>query len=183
MRVISGSARGLKLVAPDGMGTRPTTDRVKESLFNIIQPYIPAENVLDLFGGSGALGIEALSRGSKHCVFVDIDKSAIDIITKNAEKARLSDKADIIKEDVFSYLGRCRESFDIVFLDPPYNKGFLDKVLEWIYKRNLLKENGIVVVEGEVGGESVENPHFLCFNERKYGKTTVSLFKLKGENI
>ena len=87
MRVISGSARGLKLIAPEGTGTRPTTDRVKESLFNIIQPNIPAQNILDLFGGSGALGIEALSRGSKACVFVDNDKKAVDIITFNARIA------------------------------------------------------------------------------------------------
>lgn len=177
MRVISGSARGLKLAAPEGMGTRPTTDRVKESLFNIIQPYIPAEKVLDLFGGSGALGIEALSRGSEFCVFVDLDKKAIDIITHNVEKARLKECAEIIKTDVFSYLSCCGEKFDVIFLDPPYNKGFLNKVFDKISEKKLLKEEGIIVVESEVGGESAENSSFACVKHAKYGKTTVSVFK------
>jgi len=182
MRVISGSARGLKLIAPDGLGTRPTTDRVKESLFNIIQPYIPAKSVLDLFGGSGALGIEALSRGSDSCVFVDVDKKAIDIIKQNVEKARLKERANIIKSDVFSYLSCCNEKFDIIFLDPPYNKGFLDKVFEKIFEKNLLKKDGVIVVEGEAGGETPKNSNFICVKYAKYGKTTVSLFK-NGDNI
>ena len=177
MRVISGSARGLKLIAPEGMGTRPTTDRVKESLFNIIQPYIPAQNILDLFGGSGALGIEALSRGSKACVFVDNDKKAVDIITFNTRKARVIDRANIVKTDAFSYLSACSEKFDIIFLDPPYNKGFLKDVLKEIYKRRLLKDGGIIAVEGEAGGESAEDCGFVCIKVAKYGKTTVSRFK------
>ena len=182
MRVISGSARGLKLVSPEGLGTRPTTDRVKESLFNIIQPYIPADNVLDLFGGSGALGIEALSRGSKSCVFVDIDKKAIDIINQNIEKARLKEKSVVVKADVFNYLSACSEEFDIIFLDPPYNKGFLDKVFDNIYKNKLLKKDGIIVVESEAGGEMPDNSNFVCVKFAKYGKTVVSVFK-SGDNI
>ena len=178
MRVISGSLRGLKLIAPEGLGTRPTTDRVKESLFNIIQPYIPAESVLDLFGGSGALGIEALSRGSSFCVLVDVDKNAVDIINKNIEKARLKERTRVIKGDALSYLSSCNDKFDVIFLDPPYNKGFLNKVFEEIYKNNLLDTNGIIVVEGEVGGETFDDDSkFVCIKQAKYGKTTVSVFK------
>lgn len=177
MRVISGSARGLKLLSPEGLETRPTTDRVKESIFNIIQPYIPAEKVLDLFGGSGALGIEALSRGSSFCVFVDTDKNAVDIIKSNLEKARLDSKADVIKKDVFLYLEDCRNKFSLIFLDPPYNKGFLNKVFDMIDKKSMLEKDGIIVVESEYGGEFPDENAFSCIRSVKYGRTAVSLFR------
>lgn len=179
MRIISGLRRGLKLDAPSGMSTRPTTDRVKESVFNIIQSYLPADKVLDLFGGSGALGIEAISRGSNLCVFVDIDKDAIDIIKSNITKARFEDKAVILRKDVFSFLDGCSEKFDIIFLDPPYNKMFLMPVFEKIYKKDLLCEGGIIVVESEVGGEEPKSDDFLCIKSVKYGKTVVSVYKHK----
>ena len=95
MRVISGTARGKKLIAPEGINTRPTTDRVKESIFNIIQRYIPCENVLDAFAGSGALGIEALSRGAESCTFIEANPEALSILRKNVEGARVSDKSEI----------------------------------------------------------------------------------------
>ncbi len=177
MRVISGSARGLKLLAPVGMETRPTTDRVKESIFNILQPYIPCHKVLDLFSGSGAMGIEALSRGSKHCVFVEKNRSSLEIIHKNLEKARLTSSSLVVFGDAFDYLDKCREQFDLIILDPPYNKGILSEVFEKIYTNNLLSPNGIIVIESEFGGECVSDCRFECFKQAKYGKTAVSVFR------
>ena len=177
MRVISGRAKGLKLLAPDGLGTRPTTDRVKESVFNILMPYIPCENVLDLFSGSGGMGIEALSRNCTSCVFVEKDKSALGIIHKNLEKSRLGASATVISGDALDYLKRCSTAFDLIFLDPPYNKGFLKPVFDSIYENNLLKDNGIIVVETEVLGESPDDDRFDCIKSAKYGKTVISVYK------
>ncbi len=179
MRVISGSARGLKLITPDGLGTRPTTDRVKESVFNIIQTHIPCTKVLDLFSGSGALGIEALSRGCKSCTFVDFDSTSFEIIQKNLEKSRLSEKAVLHKKDAIQFLAGCKEKFDLIFLDPPYNKGFLSKVFELIDKNSVLQDYGIIVVETEYGGELPSNENFECIKSAKYGKTAILIYKLK----
>jgi len=177
MRVISGTARGLKLVAPEGLDTRPTTDRVKESIFNIIQSYIPCENVLDLFAGSGALGIEALSRGCRKCTFVDNNKYSFDLVKLNTEKAKISDKADFYKTDSISFLNSCSEKFDIIFLDPPYNKGFLCKSFDVIADKEILKGDGIIVAETEYGGEIPENSAFKCIKSAKYGNTLVLVYK------
>lgn len=177
MRVISGRARGLKLLAPDGLGTRPTTDRVKESVFNILMPYIPCENILDLFSGSGGMGIEALSRGCKACVFVEKDKNALGIIHKNLEKARFLNEASVIAGDAFDYLKVCKIKFDLIFLDPPYNKGLLKPVFDSIYNNNLLRDNGVIVVETEISGETVEDNRFDCIKLARYGKTVISVYK------
>ena len=176
MRVISGSARGKKLIAPEGENTRPTTDRVKESIFNIIQRFIPCQNVLDAFAGSGALGIEAISRGANACVFIETNSDALSILKKNVEGARVSDKSEIIKKDIFDFLNGTNKKFDIIFLDPPYNKGFLSPVFRTIKERKLLSENGIVLVETEFGGEETEFIGCDCINQAKYGRTLVSVF-------
>jgi len=176
MRVISGTARGKKLIAPEGINTRPTTDRVKESIFNIIQRYIPCENVLDAFAGSGALGIEALSRGAESCTFIEANPEALSILRKNVEGARVSDKSEILRKDIFDFLNLTNKKFDIIFLDPPYNKGFLSPVFKIVKERKLLSENGIVLVETEFGGEETEFNGFECIKKAKYGKTVVSVF-------
>ena len=124
MRIISGKRRGYKLTPPIGDGARPTTDRVKESLFNIIQTRLPCKNVLDLFAGSGALGIEALSRGAERAVFVESDRRTCELIDKNLTGATLSGGAEIKRMQAREYLDICDIKFDIIFLDPPYNKGF-----------------------------------------------------------
>ena len=177
MRIISGQARGRKLLAPEGLDTRPTTDRVKESMFNLIIPYIPADTVLDLFGGSGALGIEALSRGCKSCVFIESNKAAVGVIKKNLELSRQDSKAEVITLDAFTYLNRTSTKFDIIFLDPPYNKGLLAKAVELISTLDLLSENGIIVAESEVGGEEPPNGYFEVLKRTKYGKTTVFVLR------
>ena len=177
MRVISGTARGLKLLAPEGINTRPTTDRVKESIFNILMPYLPCENVLDLFAGSGAMGIEALSRRCSHCTFIEKDSSSFEIIHKNAEKARVLSSSKILKTDALDFLKSHKTQFDMIFLDPPYNQGFLAPVFEIISDNNLLSDEGIIVCETEDKGETVENNNFVCIKQAKYGKTIVSFFK------
>ena len=177
MRVITGSAKGKKLEAPKGLATRPTTDRVKESIFNIIQTKLPAENVLDLFAGSGAMGIEALSRGSKKAVFVDSDKFAVSVIKRNLDAARLSHCSSVINSTAEIYLNGCQEKFDIIFLDPPYNHDFLDDIIDKIILLNILTDNGIIVVESEYGGETVSIQTVECVKSAKYGKTCVSVFK------
>lgn len=177
LRVISGQARGRKLLAPEGLDTRPTTDRVKESMFNLIMPYLPAKSVLDLFAGSGALGIEALSRGSQHCTFIEHDKKALAIVKKNIELARQADKAEVFEKDAFSYLSGTGSVFDVIFLDPPYNKGLLEKALCLIARQKLLSPDGIIVCEGEYGGEAPGGTYFDIVKSAKYGKTNVFILK------
>ena len=173
MRIISGKSRGRKLFAPDGLDTRPTTDRVKESMFNLIIPYLPAKTVLDLFAGSGALGIEALSRGSEKCTFLDTDKAALLIIKKNLELARETENSDVLSMDALTYLTRANTKFDLIFLDPPYNKGLLTKALELIFEKNLLSDSGVIVAESEFGKEEPPNGLFKVLKHAKYGKTSV----------
>ena len=173
MRVISGKSRGLKLVAPPGLDTRPTTDRVKESLFNLIMPYLPAENVLDLFAGSGALGIEALSRYSGSATFLESRREAYLIVKKNLELSGQSENATVLFSDAFAFLESTKQKFDLIFLDPPYNQGMLTKAIELISKNHLLAENGISAVEGEVGKEAPPGGLFETLKYAKYGKTAI----------
>ncbi len=177
MRIISGMRRGMKLKAPEGMNTRPTTDRVKESIFNVISFALPATRVLDLFAGSGALGIEAISRYSDFCIFVEKDKKAIELIKTNIEGADFSDKCRIVNSDALSYIENCREQFDLIFLDPPYNMGFLHNIIEKINEKDLLSEAGIIVVETEKGGESVPLDLYNVRKSVTYGKTTITILQ------
>ncbi len=150
MRVISGSARGLKLKAPAGLDTRPTIDRIKESLFNIIAYDLADADFLDLFSGSGGIGIEALSRGALKAVFVDSSGESVRIIEENLKNARVYDRADILESDIFDAvfkLGRENRRFDIIFMDPPYNKGFIEKTLELLFKAEILKKDGYIIAE------------------------------------
>lgn len=129
MRVISGKARGVSLKTPNGMATRPTADRVKEALFSIIQFDIPGANVLDLFGGTGQLGIEALSRGAKRAVFVDEREDACRLIRENLKRTKLENDGQVIRSDYLAYLRNCHTKFDIILLDPPYAEVFLENAL------------------------------------------------------
>ena len=126
MRVISGKARGVVLKTPRGSATRPTADRVKEAVFSILQFEIPGSSILDLFGGTGQLGIEALSRGAKQAVFVDARDDACQLIRENLKRTGMESSTKIIRSDYLAYLKCCRESFDIIFLDPPYSEVFLE---------------------------------------------------------
>lgn len=178
MRVISGSARGTQLKTPEGMKTRPTTDRVKEALFSIIQFDLPGANVLDLFGGTGQLGIEALSRGAAKAVFVDSDKSACGIIRENLKRTKLLDKSTVLCVDSLAYLRRCTEKFNIVLLDPPYAEEILENSLKLITEIDILQSNAIIVTERPLGKElSLSFPDFSCSKDYKYGNTLLALYR------
>ena len=132
MRVITGTARGMTLKAPKGMDTRPTMDQVKEGIFSAIQFEVEGRRALDLFAGSGQLGIEALSRGAREAVFVDARRDACQVVRENLAKTRLAERAQVVQMDYLSYLGAGRGRFDLVFLDPPYAEVFLENALKRI---------------------------------------------------
>ena len=178
MRVIAGNARGTQLKTPDGMATRPTTDRVKEALFSILQFDLPGRRVLDLFGGTGQLGIEAISRGAKSAVFVDLGENACDLIRENLRRARMQEQGRVIRSDYMDYLCRCREQFDLIFLDPPYAEVFLENSLKKITEIDILQSGGIIVTERPIGKAlSGEFPGFLRSRDYKYGKTLLTLYR------
>ncbi len=174
MRVISGKARGTSLYSLEGMHTRPTTDRVKESMFSIINFNIPDALVLDLFSGSGALGIEALSRGAKKCYFVENSKPASDVVRKNIEKARVGDLAVLKVMDYKAFLDSATEKFDVILLDPPYNKKMCDEAMKIIYERDLLADDGVIMCETEYGEPITTD--FVKGKEYKYGKISLTVF-------
>ena len=178
MRVITGKARGVALKTPEGMLTRPTTDRVKEALFSIIQFDLPSAVVLDLFGGTGQLGIEALSRGAKRAVFVDQRQEACDLIKENLRRTRLSQDARVVRSDYLQYLQRCADKFDIILLDPPYAEVFLENALKCIAEIDILRSGGMIVTERPLGKElNYELPGFTRSRDYKYGKTLITLYR------
>lgn len=178
MRIITGSAKGAKLKAPRGLETRPTTDRVKESVFNILSGTVVEAEVLDLFAGTGNLGLEALSRGAKHAVFVDRRAESVAVIKDNAEHTKLFQQATIYKRDVLAALDQFDQSgqtFTMVFCDPPYNRGFVASVLKRIDEGTFLAESGIVVIEHSQH-ELIPDKWLTLTLKRteKYGETMVS---------
>ena len=177
MRVITGIARGRKLKELPGLETRPTTDKVKESLFNIIQFDIEGRQVLDLFAGTGQMGIEALSRGAAFCTFVDLRKEAAAVVRENLAHTKLAEHARVIQGDYMAFLTGSREKFDLVFLDPPYNTGMLEKALETIAKIDIMTENGIIVCESaaEAVLPELEAPYEKG-REYRYGKIKLTLY-------
>lgn len=178
MRVITGKARGVTLKTPDGMQTRPTTDRVKEALFSIIQFDIPNACVLDLFGGTGQLGIEALSRGAKRAVFVDEREDACRLIKENLRRTRMEQDGQVVRSDYLAYLSRCREKFDLIFLDPPYAEVFLENSLKQITEIDILQSGGIMVAERPAGKELPwDFPGYSRSKDYKYGKTLLTIYR------
>ena len=182
MRVISGKCRGTHLVAPEGMETRPTTDRIKETLFNMIAFDLPECRFLDLFSGSGGIGIESLSRGAEKAVFVDQGNEAISCINANLEKTRLTKNAVVMPcsvEKALSQLHRQGETFDIIFMDPPYALAELDDLLEMIAQKQLLSEDGYIILERSTN-RVVKIPQNLVLWKEKKTKTTTLSFIKKG---
>ena len=179
MRVIAGSARRTVLAAPKGQHTRPTADRIKENLFNIIASHIPGARFLDLFCGSGAIGIEALSRGCGEAVFVDLSKDAVSVTQANLAKAKLTGK--VLPMCVFAAiarLGQEAKQFDIVFLDPPYGLGLLDRTLEALGQSSILAPEGIVIAECSVDGAVPETGPLVLQDTREYGGTKLMFYKI-----
>lgn len=185
MRIITGSAKGAKLKAPQGLDTRPTADRVKESVFNILGDIVVDANVLDLFAGTGNLGLEALSRGAKTAVFVDHGSESIGIIKENATHTKLIEHTEIYRNDVLRALDKfvqTNRSFDLLFCDPPYKKGFVQAILEKLDKDPIMAPNGIVVMEHsrhELVEDQWENLQLR--RTERYGATLISflLYKTK----
>lgn len=193
MRIISGKARGTKINTIDETTTRPTLDRVRESLFNIIQNYVTDSYVLDIFAGSGALGIEALSRGAKKAVFCDINKEATKIINENLIKTKLNENAIVYNmnyKKAIEKLSKGDIKFDIVFVDPPYKENLAVNSAKLIIQNNLLNENGIIIIEtdekqrdlnelqelSEIDNENLRKIKIV--DERKYGRANLIFLRV-----
>ena len=176
MRVITGTARGRRLVTLEGSDVRPTTDKVKEALFSILQFELEGRQVLDLFAGSGQLGIEALSRGAKHCVFVDQSKAAVAVVRQNLETTRLAAQAKVLQTNSLTFLKGCPPQFDLAFLDPPYGTGLLQSALALI--SDVMRPGGIVVCEAPLD----ETPpsavgRFVLYRSYRYSKVCLWVYR------
>ncbi len=181
MRVITGSARGRRLGELEGMETRPTTDRVKEGMFNILQFDLEGRRVLDLFAGTGQLGIECLSRGSASAVFVDRRADAVKLIRENLKTTDLQDRARVVAGDSMEYLESLGEKFDIILLDPPYAAGLLEPAIAHIARFDILERHGIIVAEHPAGRDlpALEPPYRLHRTYR-YGKIGLTVYRRGG---
>ena len=178
MRVITGTARGRRLREPEGMATRPTTDNVKESMFNLIQFDIEGRRVLDLFAGTGQLGIEALSRGAAHCTFVDKGKEPIAVIQENLKKTRLEERATVVQADYSSWMKTCRQQYDLILLDPPYAEVFLETALKIVSEIDILTNSGIIVCERPFEKSLPDDiPGLARYRDYRYGKAAVTIFR------
>lgn len=181
MRVIAGSARSLQLEAPEGMDTRPTTDRIKETLFNMIQREIPDCVFMDLFSGSGGIGIEALSRGAKHAYFVERDTCAFKCIQNNIKHTRMEDRATLLKQDVASaipFIGE--QEVSIIFMDPPYHKELEKKALELLRNAPYVTTNTMIIVEAALDTDfSYLSEYGYCLERQKIYKTNQHAFIYK----
>lgn len=185
MRVIAGSARRLLLKTVDGMDTRPTTDRIKETLFNMLQSEIPGCYFLDLFSGSGAIGIEALSRGARLAVFIEKNPKAVDCIRENLERTRLADAALVMGNEIIAGLKRLEGHnyrFDVVFMDPPYNQGWEKIVLEFLSGSPMVTEDTLIVIEAsrETSFDWLESQGYHLIKIKEY-KTNKHVFVGRGE--
>ena len=178
MRVIAGTARSLPLKTPKNMATRPTTDRIKETLFNILQPYLSDCVFIDLFSGSGAIGIEAVSRGAQKCYFVEQDKEAAACIADNLNFTKFADRAVLLRQDVLNGIYHIFEKeADIVFMDPPYGKEYEKKVLDALRDVKYVTDNTILVTEADLHTDFsyVEAMGYAVFKQKKY-KTNQHVF-------
>lgn len=178
MRIIGGTHGGRKIRSPEGKNTRPTTDFVREALFNILGSYVVESNILDVFAGTGAVGLEALSRGAQTATFIEKDPKAFLIIKQNLKDLNLQDKAFLIKDDALSALknlDKKGQSFDIIFMDPPYNENHIKPCMEFLRKSTVLK-NGDVLIVQYPKNESMDYEGFLLKKHKVYGRTALSFF-------
>lgn len=181
MRVITGSARGRRLGELKGTETRPTTDKVKEGIFNVIQFDVEGARVLDLFAGTGQLGIEALSRGAAHCTFVDRRSDAVRLVRDNLELCRLAGRAEVLCGDSLAFLGGAHGTFDIVFLDPPYADDLLERAIEAIARFDILNGHGIIIAESPADKLLPETAApYLRGREYRYGQIKVTIYRREG---
>ncbi len=177
MRVIAGTARSMPLITPKGDGTRPTTDRIKETLFNTIQAYVPDAVFADLFSGSGAVGIEALSRGAKKSYFVDNNREALDCIKKNLEFTKLSDKAVVIGRNAMDAIYEIKDVCDVIFIDPPYSLGIESDIMQLLRKSSCVGEDTLIIIEADIDNDlsGIEDLGYTVYKEKLY-KTNKHVF-------
>ena len=181
MRIIAGSARGRAIVAPAGEKTRPTQDHVRESLFNIIRWDVQEAQVLDLFAGTGALSLEAISRGAREAVLIDMDHAACTAIKKNMETSRLGDQCRLISRDyrmAIDALAREGQKFDVVFIDPPYRMENTGEMCAELLDRGLLGSEAMILVEHRRGMAPLIDPRFEAFDQRNYGETQITFVRV-----
>lgn len=181
MRVITGKARGRVLETLPGEDVRPTTDRVKEAMFSIVQFELEGRRILDLFAGSGQLGIEALSRGAAYATFVDSSKESIACVKSNLLKTGLKTDSSVVQADSITFIRTSKETYDVAFLDPPYGKGLLQTALPLVALK--MSDGGVIVCEHPKGEEMpAEAGDFELFREYKYGKTALSVYRKKEDD-
>ena len=178
MRVITGTAKGVRLKTPEGLLTRPTTERVKEAVFSMIQFEVEGARVLDLFAGTGQMGIEALSRGAVSAVFVDERRDACRLVEENIKRARVQDRSRVVQSDYLSFLSRKGSDYDLIILDPPYAEVFLENSLKKISEIDILSDRGIIICERPAEKQlDFEIPGLTRGKDYRYGKTWVTIFR------
>lgn len=185
MRIIAGLAKGRKLLSPEGMGTRPTLDRIKQSIFNIIQLRVAEATVLDMFAGTGSLGLESVSRGAKKCYLIDKGETTFPILKKNVDNLKFNDICTCLNADAYMALNDFSKNgviFDIIFIDPPYLKDMIPKAIDIIAEKNLLHKEGIIVTKIDTKEVIFEgNEAIVLTDKRVYGNTTVCFYQHKEE--
>ncbi|HHZ02864.1 MAG TPA: 16S rRNA (guanine(966)-N(2))-methyltransferase RsmD [Tissierellia bacterium] len=182
MRVISGINKGKKLYAPEGEYVRPTSDKVKEAVFNIIGPINDEALVLDIFAGSGSIGIEFLARGAKHCTFVDVSRKSLRYVKKNLEICNFEDRAEIILSDYEKAIKKLAENnrkFDYIFADPPYNLSSIPNIGKKVFQCNILKTGGLLIIESDKDEKVIDNinTNMVECKEKIYGRTKITMLK------
>lgn len=177
MRIIAGLRRGQKLFGFEGQDIRPTTDRVRESLFDLIADHVPGADVLDLFGGSGALSLEALSRGANSAVICDISSASVDVIKRNVKITRFDEKVTVKKISASDMLKSIGGKYDIIFLDPPYNKGLIGETVGEIIRCGVLFEGGIIVLESDGTDEHGDFSGLTILKQRRYGRSFITIYQ------
>jgi len=179
MRVIAGIAGGIPLKSIKSSDVRPTLDRVKEAVFNMIAYYISDSEVLDLFAGFGGIGIEALSRGAAHADFVEINRRHNKVIKENIEKCSLDENASIFQNDVYQYLESCSKKYDLIFMDPPYQNKMIKDVIESILRKNILKKDALIITERSSDEKPEDFEELEMIKNKNYGNSLITIYKLK----
>ncbi len=183
IKIIAGKNRGNILKTKEGITTRPTLNRIRENLFNIIRDKVPGANILDLFAGSGAIGIEALSRSAKSVTFIEIDKEAFSILKDNIRKTDNISSSKAVNKDFRGFLRNCGEIFDIIYIDPPYNINAYEEALDLIESKKLLNESGIIIIEAKKDAKlPLETHDFKCYRDVIYGNTIIKFYNKKQED-
>ena len=182
MRIISGTNKGKKLYAPEGAQVRPTGDKIKEAVFNIIGPIDEEAAVLELFAGSGSIGIEFLARGAKHCTFVDVSRKSLNYVKKNLDLCNFNNKAKIILNDyekAIINLSKNNEKFDYIFADPPYALNLSGNIINKVFEFDIIKSGGLLIIETDKSEKVIDNKdtNMIKYKEKIYGRTRISLIR------